>query len=46
MKVDKMDFQETQLVSHLLMIMEIKIIIVRSVDSIFKKPIQSRGINY
>ena len=45
MKADKMDFQETQLVSHLWMIMEIKIILLRSLDTIFKKPIQSRGVN-
>lgn len=44
-KADKMDFQETQLVSHLWMIMEIKIILPRSLDTIFKKPIQSRGVN-
>ena len=43
-KADKMDFQETQLVSHLWMIMEIKIILLRSLDTIFKKPIQSRGL--
>ena len=31
-KADKMDFQETQLVSHLWMIMEMKIILLRSLD--------------